>query len=64
MSEEYLLEHVLGLKRDQQGLCNFPHQHDETLVLMVAAKAEGASTLVRKYDIFIAENNIELRVSY
>lgn len=24
MSEEWLLEHVLGLKRDQRGLCNFP----------------------------------------
>lgn len=24
MSEEYLLEHVLGLKRDQRSLCNFP----------------------------------------
>jgi len=41
MSEEYLLEHVLGLKRDQPGLCNFPISTTRPSYLWLPQKLKG-----------------------
>lgn len=47
MSEEYLLEHVLGLKRDQRGLYNFPISTTRPSYLWLPQNLKGSLPLYK-----------------